>query len=332
MLETKRGFKRVSTKMVNMIYVLLSLALAIPSMVYLIQNKTVYYFIHVFTYTFTKAQSMNEQYQNAILYLCLFWLLFACYFYLLKNSKYVFQTKKRLFGFIIIVGILFSIMIPTTSLDVYSYIGNGWVDSHYHENPYYTSVQEVTNQNGVDPMLGKVARCWRDEPVIYGPVWSLICRGLTSISGGNIDIALYTFKIASLLIFLACSFLIYKITKKKFFCLLFALNPFILFEFLCNVHNDIFLVFFVLLAFYFIKEKKNTGLAVASIAIATGIKYLSILLLPFVLVYMLKEENRKNKIKKCILYGIEFFVILVACYLFYIRDFRSIIRYLSATK
>ncbi len=332
MLETKRGFKRVSTKMVSMIYVLLSLALAIPSMAYLIQNKTVYYFIHVFTYTFTKAQSMNEQYQNAILYLCLFWLLFACYFYLLKNSKYVFQTKKRLFGFIIIVGILFSIMIPTTSLDVYSYIGNGWVDSHYHENPYYTSVQEVTNQNGIDPMLGKVARCWRDEPVIYGPVWSLICKGLTSISRGNIDIVLYTFKIASLFIFLACSYLIYKITNKKFFCLLFALNPFILFEFLCNVHNDIFLVFFILVAFYFMKEKKNTAMAVACIAIATGIKYLSILLLPFVLVYMLKEENIKGKIKKAIFYGMEFIAILVACYLFYIRDFRSIIRYLSATK
>lgn len=332
MLKKERISKKISTKIISAIYVLLSLLFAIPSIRYLIQNKTVYYFIHVFTYTFTKAQNVNEQYLNAIIYLCLFGLLFACYFYLLKNSMHVFQTKKRLFGFILVVGILFSIMIPTTSLDVYSYIGNGWVDSHYHENPYYTSVQEVTNQNGVDPMLGKVARCWRDEPVIYGPVWSLICKGLTSISGGNIDIALYTFKIASLLIFLACSFLIYKITKKKFFCLLFALNPFILFEFLCNVHNDIFLVFFVLLAFYFTKEKKHIAMAVACIAMAVGIKYLSILLLPFILVYMLKEDETKNKIKKGILYGMEFVVLLVIFYLFYIKDFRSTIWHFCATK
>lgn len=223
-------------------------------------------------------------------------------------------------------------IVPTTSLDVYSYIGNGWVDSHYHENPYYTSVQDITNEYGPDQMLGKVARCWRDEPVVYGPVWSLICRVLTSCSFGNITLALYIFKIASFTIFLTCSFFIYKIARKKKFVLLFALNPFILFEFLSNVHNDIFLIFFILLAIYFIKTKKNITFAVASLAFATGIKYLSILLLPFLLLYALKEEERKNRIKKVILYGIEFAALLGVFYLFYIRDFRCAFWYICATK
>lgn len=111
-----------------------------------------------------------------------------------------------------------------------------------------------------------------------------------------------------------------KITNKKFFVILFALNPFILFEFLSNVHNDIFLVFFVLLAIYFIKNRQNILLSVASIAIATGIKYLSILLLPFLLVYALRNESIKKKIRETLFYGIEFIVILFAFYAIYIRD------------
>lgn len=309
-----------TTLIVKGLYILCSVLFAIPSIIYFIKNKTVYHFTQVFTYTFVKSSSMAENCINTLIYLLLFFTLFFCYFYLLKNISKVFKTKKSLFAFILLVGILFSIIIPTTSLDVYSYIGNGWVDSKYNENPYYTSVQDVTNTYGIDEMLGKVARCWRDEPVVYGPVWSLICKVLTSFSFGKITNALYIFKIASLIIFMASSFLIYKITNKKFFTALFALNPFILFEFLSNVHNDIFLVFFILLAIYFIKNKNNIFMAVLSLAVATGIKYLSILLLPFILIYALRKEDLKTKIKKTFIYGIEFIIALCIFYIFYIRD------------
>lgn len=176
-----------SHTIVTTMYLLLSIMLVVPSFYYFIKNKTVYYFTQVFTYTFMKAETVWENYLNAIIYLLLFFLLFFCYFYFLKNRENIFQTKKKLFTFILLIGILFSIIIPTTSLDVYSYIGNGWVDSHYNENPYYTSVQDITNQYGKDQMLGKVARCWRDEPVVYGPVWSFICKCFTSFSFGNLN-------------------------------------------------------------------------------------------------------------------------------------------------
>ena len=309
-----------SILLIKLLYLLCSMIFAMPSIIYLIKNKTVYKFTQVFTYTFKTAEIVLDNYINTIIYLVLFFILFFCYFYILKNSSKIFKNAKTLFIFIAIVGIIFSIIIPTTSLDVYSYIANGWVDSNYEENPYYTSVEQITNKHGFDEMLGKVARCWRNEPVVYGPVWSLICKILTFFSFGKITNALYIFKIASLIVYILSSILIYKLTNKKFFTCLFALNPFILFEFLTNVHNDIFLVFFVLLAIYFIKNKKNIALAVASIAIATGIKYLSILLLPFILIYALRNESIKNKIIKTIIYAIEFLVILCAFYLLYIRD------------
>ncbi len=317
-MEAKKNTKIIP--LLTICYLYFSILFAIPSINYLIKNKTVYYFTQVFTYTFTKGNNMAHYYMNALIYLALFFTLFFLYFAILKNVNKVFQNKKKMFIFIAIVGILFSIIIPTTSLDVYSYIGNGWVDSHYHENPYYTSVQDVTNEHGLDEMLGKVARCWREEPVVYGPVWSLLCRFFTSFSFGNITLALFIFKIASFLIFMGCNVLIHKITKKKFFVALFGLNPFILFEFLSNVHNDIFLVFFILLAIYFVKNRNNIALAVASIAIATGIKYLSILLLPFLICYALRKEELSYKIKKTIIYAIEFVALLAVFYLIYVRD------------
>lgn len=310
--------KMNTNKIVDMLYLFVSILFTIPSVLYLVRNKTIYHFTQLFTYTFTNTNTID--YINTILYLGFFFLLFFFYFSILKNVSKIFKTRKQLFLFVAIIGILFSVIIPSTSLDVYSYIGNGWVDSHYHENPYYTSVQDVTNQYGRDEMLGKVARCWREEPVVYGPVWSLICKGLTSLSIGNITLALYIFKLASLFVFLGSSILIDKITNKKFFVALFALNPFLLFESLSNVHNDIFLIFFILLAIYFVKNRKNLTFAVASIAIATGIKYLSILLLPFLICYGLRKETIKNKIKKTCLYAIEFMVVLFLSYLVYIRD------------
>lgn len=313
--------KNISSNIViKIIYFLTSILLAIPSIMYLIKNKTIYNFVYIFSYMCRNPIEQYELYINAIIYITIFSVLFLLYFKILKNISKIFKNNKEMFIFIFVIAALFLIIIPITSYDVYSYIGNGWVDFKYSENPYYTSVQQVWDKNGPDQMLGKVARCWRNEPVIYGPAWSIICKTLTSLSFGNITAALYIFKFATLIIFAGSLFLIYKITKKKIFVAMFGLNPYILFEFLSNVHNDIFLVFFVLLSIYFIKNRKNVILSVACVAIATAIKYLSILLLPFIIIYALKDENIKNKIIKTIIYGLEFLVILCAFYLIYIRD------------
>ena len=308
--------------LIEILYLLTSIVFTIPSFEYLKTHKSIYYFIYVFSYMYKDIEQRYELYINAIIYVVLFSILFLLYFKILKNINKIFKTNKSMFLYIIIIAVLFAIIIPTTSLDVYSYIGNGWVDSKYNENPYYTSVQDIWNKNGPDEMLGKVARCWRNEPVVYGPVWSVICKILTSFSFGNITASLYIFKIITLLVFLASTYLIYKITNKKMFTAMFALNPFILFEFLSNVHNDIFLVFFVLLGIYFLKNKKNIFLSVACIALATGVKYLSILMLPFILIYGLKDEKIKNKIGKSVLYVTEFILILLTFYLLYVKDIR----------
>ena len=89
---------------------------------------------------------------------------------------------------------------------------------------------------------------------------------------------------------------------------------------MANVHNDIFIIFFLLIAIYFAINKKNIFIAIAFIALATAIKYLAILALPFILLYCLRDKKISLKIGYCILYGIEFLLILFLIYLLYIKD------------
>lgn len=291
----------------------------IPSIRYILQNGTIYGFHHVWTFLFRSPINANEKMLNAILFSMLFTLLFLTYLIVIKNHKRL--KLKTMIILVIIASIMFGIIIPYTSTDVYSYIANGWSAAQYGENPYYTSTGEIVDKTGQnEPMFNKVANCWRYETVVYGPLWTSICTGLSALSQGNIDIALVLFKLANLIVHLINCILIYKITRKKLFVILYGLNPFILFEAISNVHNDIFIVLFILFAIYFTVRKKNLFLAVAFVAFATAIKYLAILILPFLVLYYVRKKEVKVRIGYCILCAVEYIAIIGALYLVYMRD------------
>lgn len=117
-------------------------------------------------------------------------------------------------------------------------------------------------------------------------------------------------------------YLIYKISHKKLFTCLYGLNPFILIEGIACVHNDLFVVLFILLAMYFLTKKKNLVLTVTFLAMATAIKYFAIILLPFVIIYYFRKETPWKRFTRCIQYGILFLIVLAIPYLFYVRDFQ----------
>ena len=308
-------------KMPVIIFIIATIALVAPSVLYWLQNKSVYRFYYVWTYLFRLPTTSGEKMINAIMFFALITILFLIYILIIKKRNQIFKNKKQIFILIAIVSVLFAIIIPYTSTDVYSYIANGWSAAHYDENPYYVSTGEIVDSTGQnEPMFNKVANCWRYETVVYGPLWTAICTALSWLSFGNIDIALLIFKLANLIVHLLNCALIYKITRKKLFVILYGLNPFILFEALSNVHNDIFIVLFILLAIYFTIRKKNLFIAVAFVALATAIKYLAILILPFIILYYVRKKDVKQRIGYCIICGIEYIAIIALFYIFYMRD------------
>ena len=309
------------SKLPVIIFIVALIAFVAPSVAYLVQNKSIYRFSWVWTYLFRLPTTSGERMFNAIMFFALITILFLAYMLIAKKHKRIFKNSKQIFILIGIVSILFAIIIPYTSTDVYSYIANGWSQAHYGENPYYVSTGQIVDSTGQnEPMFNKVANCWRYETVVYGPLWTAICTLLSWLSFGNIDVALIIFKLANVVVHIINCVLVYKLTKKKIFLILYGLNPFILFEALSNVHNDIFIILFILLAIYFTIRKKNLFLAVAFVALATAIKYLAILILPFIIIYYVREKNVKHRLIICLICGIEYIAIIALFYLFYMRD------------
>ncbi len=310
----------VKNKMVLIVFALVSFFFAFPSILYLLEHKTIYEFELDYTYFFKMAQ--GDRRLNAIALFAFFSVLFLMYFQILKKRKQLLETPKKIFAYIIGISILFTIIIPYTSKDIYAYIANGWTAAHYGVNPYDVSVGEVEDIYGrQDQMLQKVADVWRYEKLTYGPLWALISRILVSVSFGNVFCALIIFKMVSLGMHIVNCVLIYKITKKNLPMLLYGLNPVILFEDLSNVHNDFYMTFFILLGIYFVTRKKNLFLAVASIGMATAIKYVPILLLPFIVIYGVRQKEIKNRIKICFYCVIEYVGIMGVLYSLYFSDF-----------
>ena len=307
--------------------ILSSILFAMPSIIYYAKTGTIFNFKEYFLFLLNNEDRLVQ----TGVYLLVFILLAITYIFLIKRRKTAFKNIKSVFILVSIVSIIFIAVIPFMCSDVFYYLGVGRIDSKYNQNPYYTSIEDFVetgdniNYLQEDTVLAQgYANDWKDATVVYGPVWQLICKIVASLSFGNIDIGLFVFKIINVIIHLFNCYLIWKITNKKIFPIIYGLNPFILIEGISSVHNDIFVVLFILLAIYFVKNKKKILPSVIFLSISAGIKYFPIILLPFIIIYHFREEKPRKRFLECIKYGIIFLVVLVIPYLIYVRDINII--------
>lgn len=312
------------------------LLLAMPSIIYWIKNGTIVGFHYDFTWLLKPNETLEQANFNAICFVSIFILTSICYISIVKSHKTIFKKISHTYLYIGIISIIFAIMVPFTTRDIFYYTATGWAEAHYNINPWYTTVKDLTDiakdkENNQftqeqkqeiqqDEILKQMPGIWANQVNVYGPLWPFICRILTTLSGGSLDIAIFLFKFVAIVLHLINVYLIYKITHKKFFVLLYGLNPFILFEAIANVHNDIYVITFILGAMYSFVKKKNIWLTLFFLALATSIKYVAILLAPFLVIYYLKEETIGKRILHSIKYAIFFIGIVFAFYLLYARD------------
>jgi len=306
----------------KVLFIIFGIMLAIPSINYYIENGTIFKFDTYYQFLLNNTDIKLQ----TLYYFIILLLITASYFFIIKNRKKIFKDFKSIMIFVTIISLIFVIVIPFFSSDVFYYLGIGRLDGKYHQNPYYTTIKGYvdnsnSNYENDTVLMQGYYNDWGDTTVVYGSVWTVICRIVALISFGNIDIGLFAFKILNVLIHLCNCYLLYKISNKKIFSLLYGINPFILIEAIAHVHNDIFIIFFTLLAFYFLIKKKKIVLPIIFIALATAIKYFSIILLPFIIIYYFRKEKPKVRLIKCVKYGLIFVAVLICCYLLYIQDF-----------
>lgn len=309
---------------IKLLFIIASIMFAVPSIIYLLQKGTVLDFTNEFKFLLNDEDTLKQ----TLIYALILISMTILYFLIIKRREKIFKNSKRMFIFIAIIAIIFIVVVPFTSSDIFYYLGIGRINSTYSQNPYYTTIMDFVEDGDNakflenDTVLLKgYKNFWADTTVVYGPVWTLICKLVASLSFGSIDIGLLVFKMLNVLAHMLCCYLIYKITKKKIFVLLYGLNPFIMIEAIANVHNDIFIVLLTLLSLYFLVKKKNLLLSVLCLSLATGIKYLTIILLPFVIIYYFRNEKPWVRFIKCIEYGLIFLAFLILPYLLYVRDF-----------
>lgn len=305
------------------LFILSAISFVIPSIIYMIQNHTVFRFNESYKFLLQDVNRITQ----AVLYLLALTFLTVAYVFIVKYRKQIFKNIKSVLIFVALSSLLFVFVLPFTSGDIFYYLGIGRINiSKYGQNPYYVTIKDFVD-NGNEALLENDSvlkqgyeHYWGNTTVVYGPVWTLICRFVSFLSFGNVDFGLLLFKLLALVVHILNCYLIYKITNRKMFALLYGLNPLILLEGIVCVHNDLFVILFTLISLYFLLKKKNLTISVIFLAVATAIKYYTILLLPFIIIYYFRKEKPTKRLLKCFKYGALFVLVLALFYLIYIRN------------
>lgn len=305
-------------------FIIISIIFVVPSIVYMINKGTILGFENYYNFFIDNGQN---KILSTTIYIILFISLSTIYLFFI-NKKEAFKNVKGLLKYVACVSVIFLIMLPWHSSDIFYYMGVGELNSVYKQNPYYETIKEYVGNNPKSIEQDSIMEqgnmnFWANTTVVYGPIAQIIFSLITKISFKNINICIIIFKLLNVIIHLLNCYLIFKITKKIKFSIIYGLNPYILMEFIGMAHNDIIVVFFILLSLFFLLKKKLIIPSITFLAIATGIKYFTILLLPIIVIYFYKDEEKiLKRILRCLQCGLIFIVIIAIEYVFYYRDIK----------
>ena len=214
------------------------------------------------------------------------------------------QLKKHLLEprlLIILAGILTAVVffiVPFDSTDASVYINCGWLQTHYHVNPYQSNVSDIPNWFH-DPMF---KQHWIQGPSNYGPVFAAFCHVVVLLGGGNYIFTLFLFKAANAVCHLLITCLIlFGLTRLQNgeqsieSAYLYAFNPFMLMQQVANAHNDIFMSFFVCLSVCLWLYRRYL-LVFLSFFSGCAVKYVCLVMLPGLLFLMIKSCKTKKTV------------------------------------
>jgi hypothetical protein len=172
---------------------------------------------------------------------------------------------------------------PIGAADVFDNIMRGRITAVHGGNPFYETPRAYKR---ADPFFWYAA--WRDVPSAYGPLWEALAAGVSGIAGDKVANNVIAFKLFGLMFYAGCTGLIARLLQRYAperaaqGVVLFAWNPLVIYETAGNGHNDIVMVFCVVLALEALSQRRFTLSALALVGGAL-IKFIPILLLPLVM-------------------------------------------------
>ena len=185
---------------------------------------------------------------------------------------------------------------PSMSSDLFSYIAYAEMPARYHLNPYLTSPQVLVAAGDpivaylphIDPRSPASGLKW-DIPTVYGPVWTSASVLISWLVGENIFLTAVLLKLLEAAALIVAAVSVYRIAtvaapgRAHVAFLAVGLNPLLLAEGPGNGHNDLLMMAFILLAGAELSRGRPTR-AGLSLGIAASIKFIPIIVLPWMLI------------------------------------------------
>ncbi len=227
-------------------------------------------------------------------YLSILVLAFFYYILFLYLSKKKKLSQKKIIITILFLCILLVVSYNAFSYDLFNYIFDAKIITHYGQSPYMHKAQDFPN----DPMLSFMHWVQRTYP--YGPLWLLITVPLSYIGLQYFLPTLILFKLSIAIFFIGTLYYIYQIMrtlspKRELYSIVFfGLNPLVIIECLVSAHNDIVMMFFAVASYYFLTQKKYL-FSLFLLLISIGIKFGTVALLPIYL-FVIIRQNQKKKV------------------------------------
>lgn len=182
---------------------------------------------------------------------------------------------------------------PVLSTDIFDYILSDRVAIQYHQNVWTTPPSAVVPASDSFYSLAS----WPTRVNPYGPVNQFFYSLAGRLSGNDLIISLLAHKLLVMIFVLAALAITYLILKKHFpsnlsrGIILVFLNPLFILETVGSGHNDILMTFFLLVAIYFWAEK-NLFLAGLFLAVSAQVKFIPLLLFPFLFASLRKSPAK----------------------------------------
>lgn len=202
-------------------------------------------------------------------------------------------NRKQFWIIIFVVSGILTFSYNAFSYDLFNYIFDAKIFTHYHLNPYMYKALDFPN----DPMLSFMRWIHRTYP--YGPAWLFLTIPVSFIGSNIFIVTFYLLKILSTAFFIGLIYFLEKIlilTRSKkilFNTAFFALNPLVLIEVLVSSHNDTSMMFFAILAVYlFLNTKWQIGLI--AILFSALIKQVTVFLLFPLATYFTSDYLKKR--------------------------------------
>jgi hypothetical protein len=210
------------------------------------------------------------------------------------------RTSSKAAWMIVIGGtlafiIVFLFMAPVDARDIYDNIFHGRILGVYGANPFRDLISGFPH----DPFFKYP--WWKNSPSAYGPLWEALAGITARLAGDGIIANILAFKILPgifHLMSIAVVFFFLRRTEPQHAlagALLLGWNPVVLYETWGNGHNDITMMFWVLLAALLISQKKFS-LGTLSLVAGTLIKFIPALLIPAAMLIGYQSlENLKSR-------------------------------------